>query len=619
MSSIPTERIRNVALVGHSGAGTTTLAEALLARAGAVARAGKVDDGTSVLDTEPESVKRKISLSLSLAPFEWKATDGETYKVNLLDTPGYPDFIGEVEAALSVADLAVFVVSAVDGVQVQTEMLWRRAAQLGLPRMVFVSKEDKERADFHRVLDQLRATLGHGFIPLELPLGEAQTLHGIADVLSEQAYEYEPGGTHHSEALPADVADEEHQLHDAAIEEIVSGNDEQLERYLSGEVPTVAELESSLAREVLDCLEFPVLLGSAHTGVGVDRLADFICELGPSPADRPAAVQAGEGDAALAVNVPADASANPLAYVFKTITDPFVGQLSIFKVLSGTLATDQHLLNARSNADERLHALFSLRGKEQTPVNNVVAGDIAAVAKLANTHTGDTLAPKGTPVRVASVPGPVSQYGVSVIAATQADDDKLGTALAKLQSEDPLLLVDRVEETHQTVLRGFGDTHVSVTLERLAREVRGQRQRRAGARPVPRNGVRARRRAGPGEEADRRSRPVRRGQHEGVGAESRRGLRVRRLHRGRGHPAQLHPGGAEGHRGDHGPRRGARLPGGRRACRVLRRQVPRRGLQRDGVQVGCGAGLQGGPRSGRVGGPGAHFAAEGHRAQRPSG
>lgn len=470
MSSIPTERIRNVALVGHSGAGTTTLAEALLARAGAVARAGKVDDGTSVLDTEPESVKRKISLSLSLAPFEWKATDGETYKVNLLDTPGYPDFIGEVEAALSVADLAVFVVSAVDGVQVQTEMLWRRAAQLGLPRMVFVSKEDKERADFHRVLDQLRATLGHGFIPLELPLGEAQTLHGIADVLSEQAYEYEPGGTHHSEALPADVADEEHQLHDAAIEEIVSGNDEQLERYLSGEVPTVAELESSLAREVLDCVEFPVLLGSAHTGVGVDRLADFICELGPSPVDRPAAVQAGEGDAALAVNVPADASANPLAYVFKTITDPFVGQLSIFKVLSGTLATDQHLLNARSNADERLHALFSLRGKEQTPVNNVVAGDIAAVAKLANTHTGDTLAPKGTPVRVASAPGPVSQYGVSVIAATQADDDKLGTALAKLQSEDPLLLVDRVEETHQTVLRGFGDTHVSVTLERLARK-----------------------------------------------------------------------------------------------------------------------------------------------------
>lgn len=470
MSSIPTERIRNVALVGHSGAGTTTLAEALLARAGAVARAGRVDDGTSVLDTEPESVKRKISLSLALAPFEWKAGDGETYKVNLFDTPGYPDFIGEVEAALSVADLAVFVVSAVDGVQVQTEMLWRRAVQLGLPRMVFVSKEDKERADFHAVLGALRAKLGSGFIPLELPLGEAQTLHGIADVLNEEAYEYEPGGTHHNEAMPSDVADEEHQLHDAAVEEIVSGNDEQLERYLSGDIPSVAELEKSLAREVLDCVEFPVLLGSAYTGVGIDRLADFICELGPSPADRPAGVQAGEGDAALAVNVPADASANPLAFVFKTITDPFVGQLSVFKVLSGTLATDQHLLNARSGTDERLHALFNLRGKEQHPVVKVVAGDIAAVAKLANTQTGDTLVPKGTPVRVVAPDGPVPQYGVAIVAATQADDDKLGTSLAKLQAEDPLLLVDRVEETHQTVLRGFGDTHVSVTLERLARK-----------------------------------------------------------------------------------------------------------------------------------------------------
>ncbi len=470
VSSIPTERIRNVALVGHSGAGSTTLAEALLARAGAVPRVGKVDDGTSVLDTEPESIKRKISLSMTLAPFEWKAPDGQTYKINLLDTPGYPDFVGEVEAALSVADLAVFVVSAVDGVQVQTEMLWRRAAQIGVPRMVFVSKEDKERADFHAVLDQLRARLGHGFIPLELPLGEAHTLHGVADVLSEEAYEYEPGGTHHSEAMPADVADEEHRLHDEAIEEIVSGDDEQLERYLSGDVPSVAELESSLAREVLDGVEFPVLLGSAQTGVGVDRLADFLCELGPSPASRPAAVQAGEGDAALAVNVPADASANPLAYVFKTITDPFVGQLSIFKVLSGTLATDQHLINARSGHDERLHALFALRGKEQHPVTTVVAGDIAAVAKLSDTRTGDTLAPKGTPVRVAATEGPVAQYGVAVTAATQADEDKMGPALAKLQAEDPSLLVDRVEETHQTVVRGFGDTHVAVTLERLARK-----------------------------------------------------------------------------------------------------------------------------------------------------
>ena len=194
MKSYPTDRIRNVAFVGHGGAGKTTLAEALLVRAGAVPRAGKVDDGSSVLDTEPESTKRHMSLSLTLAPFEWKADDGNTYKVNLLDTPGYRDFEGEVDAALSVADLAVFVVSAVEGVEVQTERLWRKVAALGLPRMVFVNKEDKERADFHSVLDQLRAAFGAGITPLELPLGEAAALHGVADVLSEAALEYEPGG-----------------------------------------------------------------------------------------------------------------------------------------------------------------------------------------------------------------------------------------------------------------------------------------------------------------------------------------------------------------------------------------------------------------------------------------
>jgi elongation factor G len=466
VKSYPAEKVRNVVLVGHGGAGKTSVAEALLARAGAVSRAGRVDDGTSILDTEPESVKRRISLSLAVAPFEWKASDGETYKVNVIDTPGYADFVGEVEAAMSVCDLAVFVVSAVDGVEVQTEMLWRLASERGLPRLFFVNKEDKDRADFHRVLDELRATFGPGIMPLELPLGEEGSLHGIADVLTEQAFEYEPGGTHRIETLPTEVAAEEHELHEALIEEIVSGDDEQLERYLSGDVPTVAELERTLAHEVLDGIEFPVLLGSAMTGVGIDRLADLVCELGPSPLDRPVTVEAGD----TTVDVAADAASAPLVHVFKTIADPFVGQLSLFKVLSGTINADDHLVNSTSGQDERLHGLFALRGKEQSAITSVSAGDIAAVARLAATSTGDTLAAKGSPVRVPALDPPAAVYGVAVEPRTQADDDKLGQALARLQAEDRALRVDRVEETHQTVVRGVGDTHIAVTLERLARK-----------------------------------------------------------------------------------------------------------------------------------------------------
>lgn len=466
MKSYPTDRIRNVALVGHGGAGKTSVAEALLARAGAVARAGKVDDGTSLLDTEPESVKRKISLALALAPFEWKATDGNTYKVNLIDTPGYVDFEAEVDAALHVADLAVFVVSAVDGVEVQTELLWRKCAALGIPRMVFVNKEDKDRADFHKVLDRLKMTFGAGFVALELPIGEAADLHGVADVLTEEAYEYEADGKHHSEPLPAELADEEHALHDAVLEEIVAGDDAQLERYLSGDVPSVAELERTLAHEVLECSEFPVLLGSAATGVGVDRLADFICELGPSPADRPVNVIAGGSE----TPVTADASGQPLLSVFKTIADPYVGQLSVFKVLSGTIKTDDKLINSNTSVEERMHAMFVVRGKEEIAVSEVVAGDIAAVAKLSNTHTGDTLAPKGSPVKAKPAARPAPQYAVAIVPRTQADDDKLGNALNRLQTEDPSLLVERLEETNQTVLRGVGDTHIAVAIERLARK-----------------------------------------------------------------------------------------------------------------------------------------------------
>ncbi|MFZ6002805.1 MAG: elongation factor G [Actinomycetota bacterium] len=460
MQTFSSEKIRNVALVGHGGAGKTTLAEALLHRAGAISRLGRVEDGTTVCDHDPEEQRRGLSLSLAIAPFEWKG-----HKVNLVDTPGYADFLGDVIAALRVVDLAVFVVSAVDGVEVQTEAIWREAARLGVPRMVFVNKLDRERASFERTLDELRDRLGAGVAPLELPIGQEAGFKGIADLLTDTAHIY-VGGVPHTEPIPAEMEALEHQVHDNLVEGIVVAEDTLLERYLEGDIPSFSELEHALTIGIEAATVFPVVCGSATSEVGIDRLADFLVEIGPPPADRPTSVTA----AGTELDVPADPGADPLAFVFKTIADPFVGQLSLFKVLSGTIRNDDHLVNSRSGADERLHGLFVVRGREHEPIDSLAAGDIGGVAKLAGTATGDTLAARGKPVVVPPIEQPPAVLGLAVVPKTQADDDKLTTAIHRLQEEDPGLLIERDEETHQTILRGTGETHLAIALEKLERK-----------------------------------------------------------------------------------------------------------------------------------------------------
>ncbi|MGQ0831730.1 MAG: elongation factor G [Microthrixaceae bacterium] len=460
MQAFSSEKIRNVALVGHGGAGKTTLAEALLHRAGAVTRLGRVEDGSTVCDHDPEEQRRGLSLSLALAPFEWKG-----HKVNLVDTPGYADFVGDVSAALRVVDLAVFVVSAVDGVEVQTEAIWRIAARLGVPRMVFINKLDRERASFQRTLDELRDRLGAGVAPLELPIGSEAGFRGIADLLTDTAHVY-VDGVPHTEPIPDDMEELEHQVHDNLVEGIVVAEDSLLERYLEGDVPSVDELEHALTLGIEAATVFPVVCGSATSEVGIDRLADFLVEIGPPPADRPTRVTAAGED----VDVPADPSAASLAFVFKTIADPFVGQLSLFKVLSGTVRNDDHLVNSRTGVDERLHGLFVVRGKEHEAAETLTAGDIGGVAKLAGTATGDTLAARGKPVVVPPIDQPPAVLAIAVVPKTQADDDKLATAIHRLQEEDPALIVERDEETHQTVLRGTGETHLAIALEKLERK-----------------------------------------------------------------------------------------------------------------------------------------------------
>ncbi|MDP9403287.1 MAG: elongation factor G [Actinomycetota bacterium] len=461
MKSFPPERIRNVALVGHGGAGKTTLAEALLFHAGLISRQGRVEDGSTTTDFDPEEIKRCISLAVALAPLEH---DG--HKINLLDCPGYADFLPEVEAALSVADLAVFVVSAVEGVEVQTEVLWKLAADLGLPRMVFVNKLDRERASFERTLDQLRSTFGAGIAPLELPIGTEHEFHGIADLLTDTAITYDTGKAV-TGAIPDEMESLEHQVHDNLVEGIVVGDDDLTERYLEGEAISMRELEDALAAGVAAGQVFPVVCGSATKGVAIDRLAQFICEIGPSPLRRgPATAEGGE----TLHEIPCDPSGQPLAYVWKTLADPYVGRVSLFKVLSGTIRPDTVLTNPRTHGDEKLHALFTLRGKEHVALSEVPAGDIAAVAKLANTTTGDTLAPRGTPVRIPPAPAPTPLLSVAIRPKSKGDEDKLMTALHRLQDEDRSLLVRRDDETHQTLLSGMGETHLAIVTERLQRK-----------------------------------------------------------------------------------------------------------------------------------------------------
>jgi elongation factor G len=447
VQTFPTAKIRNVALVGHGGAGKTSLAEALLFTAGAIPRLGRVEDGSTVCDFDEEETRRGISVSLALAPFEY---DG--HKVNVLDTPGYADFVTDVAAAFGVADLAVFVVSAVDGVEVQTEVAWRMAAEAGLPRIVFVNKLDRERASFEQTLEQLKDRFGAGIAPLELPIGAEAEFRGVIDLLRDTAETYADGSPRGIEgAVPDDMAAEEHAVHDALVEGIVVADDELTERYLADEPISVEELGHALAQGIDDATVFPVLCGSATKLIGVDRLARFIVEEGPEP------------------HVAGDDGATALV-VFKTVVDPYVGRVNLFKVLQGVLHTDDTLVNGRTLQDERLHQLTIMRGKDQEPAPELHAGDLGAVAKLADTGTGDILGVRGADVAVAPVPVPEPLFGIAIHAASKNDEDKLATALHRIVDEDPALRVDRDPETHQTVLRGMGETHLAIVQEKLTRK-----------------------------------------------------------------------------------------------------------------------------------------------------
>lgn len=466
MDQTTTARTRTVAVLGAGGAGKTTLVEALALRAGLTTRAGTIEDGTTLSDHEAEEIARKISLSLGVVPITWTAADGQAYDLTFLDTPGYLDFVGAVDDALAAADVALVVVSATGGVQTGTYLAMEATAAAGVPTLVVVTKEDKQRADFRRVAAELRAAFDEPHIvPLQLPVAEEDAFSTVIGVLSHQGLTYDAKGTS-SSPVPDALADEVDEMREQATEEIVSGDDDQLERYLSGDVPTAGELRATLAHAVRARHAIPVLVASGTTGVGVDRVADLICELSPSIEDRNAKVYAGDVE----VEVAPDPAGQTLVHAFRTMADPFVGQVTLLRVLSGTLKPGDRLVNATTHAEERLPGLFRLKGKEHLPVTAAVPGQVVAAAKLTNTPPGSLLSPKGSAgkdLRARPLPARQGVYALSLEPVTQSDDDRLGAALARLVAEDRTLTVDRVGD--RTVLRGLGDTHLAVALERLAR------------------------------------------------------------------------------------------------------------------------------------------------------
>ncbi|HVM36242.1 MAG TPA: elongation factor G [Actinomycetota bacterium] len=456
MKSYPTENIRNVVLVGHGGAGKTSLAEAMLFRSGAVTRVGKVTDGNTVTDFDEEEHRRGVSVSTALAPLEW---DG--CKINILDAPGYADFVGEMRAAMRVADLALFVVSGVEGIEVQTQEAWRYADELDLPRMIVVNKLDRENSSFRATLDALRDTFGKGCAPLNLPLGREHDFHGVISVIDVAAFAYDPSGTFTEQDVPAERRARVDEVRTDLLDSVAETDDDLLERYLEGGEISREEIVAGIHEGVDDARIYPVLCSAATKLIGIDRILDVIVKAGPSPLERPP-IEAIDGQAR-----EAKPDAPMSALVFKTMSDPYVGRVSFFRVYSGTLRGDGSIHNATKNTDERVGSVFTMRGKTQEPMSEIVAGDIGAVAKLNQTGTGDTLADKSSPVVFPRIEPPEPLLPKAVQPKTKGDEDKLMIGLHKLIEEDPALKLERNDETHQTILWGMGDAHLDVVLHRL--------------------------------------------------------------------------------------------------------------------------------------------------------
>jgi elongation factor G len=454
MGAPSTDKVRNVVLVGHGGAGKTSLAEAMLFMAGETKRLGAVEGGHSSLDYDPEELKRTMTINLALAPVTHKGV-----KINVIDTPGYADFMGDAIAGMEAAEMALFVVDAVSGPQVQTERLWAIAGEMGIARAVFVNRMDKEHADFDAVMGKLQAQFGHRVGAVQLPMGAEADFKGVIDIIRMKAYHHEDDGEHMDD-IPAEFTAAVESAREKLTDLVAEADEELMEKFLEGEPLSQADLEKLLGLAIAQGIFIPVFVGSALKLQGIEDLMDEIVSFFPEPTAHGPLKTADGGE------VPISTTGAVSAHVFKTLSDPYQGRLNFVKVVSGTLVPNTELINSRNGKKERAAHILKLVGKDSSPMESVPAGDIAVLPKLLETSTNDTLSAKGD-VSFAPLPLPEPLHAVAIRAKNKADEDKLGTGLNKIVEEEPTLRLRRDAETHQTVLSALGDTQIDVVMCRL--------------------------------------------------------------------------------------------------------------------------------------------------------
>ncbi|NWF92874.1 MAG: elongation factor G [Syntrophaceae bacterium] len=467
MKRFEASQIRNIGTFGHGGEGKTSLSEAILFDTGENSRLGRVDDGSSVMDFEPEEINRKISISASLSHFEW-----DKHKFHIIDTPGYANFIAEAKASMRVVDGAVIVIGGNSGVKVQTETVWRYANEFGVPRILYVSKMDVERADFLKAVEEVRKAFpSQSVVPVVLPIGSQGDFKGVVDLIQRKAYLYREDGSGQFDLkdVPEDLKGEMDRLREKLIEAVVEMDDRLMEKYLeSGEISN-EEIIQCLRKGTIERRLVPALCGSSIRNIGIQPLLEYMIACFPSPLERGPAVGKNPKTGESEIREPKEDGPFS-AFVFKTIADPFAGKLNLFRVYSGSIHADSVVYNSKKDVKERVGQIFLLEGKKQKPVGFAAVGDIVAVAKLKETTTGDTFSDEKRPIvfEETKLPLPVISYALTP--KTKGDEDKITSSLARIHEEDPTMMVSRDEQTGEILLSGVGQTHVEVIVERLKRK-----------------------------------------------------------------------------------------------------------------------------------------------------